>query len=130
MKRLTLLFALLVAVTVQAQNTHSSTIIWTAPAAVSLTLTGYNVYRLAGACPAQPSLSAFTKLTSTPLATTVLTYTDAGLAGAITNCYAPTAVYGTVESGAGFYAQTTTPLIASATTATPPSQGATAASSN
>lgn len=110
--------------------THTVTLSWIAPAAGTLTLTGYNVYRLAGACPAQPSLSAFTKLTTTPLAATVLTFQDTGLADAVTNCYSVTAVYGTVESGAGFFVQATTTLVVAVTVATPPSQGAPVVTSN
>lgn len=131
MKRIgAILLAVLLAGVGALAATHTVTLNWQAPAAGSLTLTGYNIYRLAGPCPAQPSLSAFTKLTTTPLATTVLTFADSGLADAVTNCYSVTAVYGTVESGAGFYAQATTTLIITATPATPPTQGTTTVSSN
>lgn len=129
MKRIILAVLLCFALPAMAA-THTITINWLAPVAGSLTLTGYNVYRLAGSCPATPSLSAFTKLTTTPLATTVLTFSDSGLADAVTNCYSVTAVYGTVESGAGFYVQATTTMVVVATPATPPGQGTTTASSN
>lgn len=99
---------------------HTVTLSWNAPVSSSLTLTGYNVYKLAGACPTQPSLSAFTKVGTT--STTVLTFSDTNIADATTNCYSVTASYGSIESGAGFYLQATTTMTIAVTPATPPSQ--------
>jgi hypothetical protein len=77
---------------------HSATVTWTAPAGA----TGYNVWRLNGACPATlPSPTGFTKINAAPI--TVLTYTDNGfplspLPPGI-YCYYVTAVYPSAESG-------------------------------
>ena len=61
-----------------AKAQHSVSLSWTASsdAAANPTL-AYNVYRLAGACPASGTVG-FTKLTATPV--TVSTFTDATVA--------------------------------------------------
>jgi hypothetical protein len=70
-----------------AQAAHQVVLTWVASTS---TVTGYNVYRLAGVCPASVSMPAFTKLTTTPV--TTLTYTDTAVTAGSTYCYAITSV--------------------------------------
>ena len=79
-------FILCYTTSASAQTVHSNTITW---AASTGTVSGYNVYRFAGACVGTP-LSSFTRLNPTPI--TVLTWTDSGMADGSVNCYYVTAV--------------------------------------
>lgn len=84
------LFALLLAAGVgysQSAGTGTATLTFTynsatqAAAVANGTTTGFNVYRAVAACPIDGSLPASLALqTTTPLAVTVLTYVDSGLA--------------------------------------------------
>jgi hypothetical protein len=87
------LLALVLAAPARAQ--HSASLSWTASsdAAANPTL-GYNVYRLAGACPASGT-AGFTKLTATPLKTTTFSDTTVSLG---TFCYYVTATLNGAES--------------------------------
>jgi hypothetical protein len=78
-----------------ARAQHSASLAWTASsdAAANPTI-GYNVYRLAGACPATGT-AGFTKLTATPLTTTTFADTTVGLG---TFCYYVTATLNGAES--------------------------------
>ena len=78
-----------------ARAQHSASLSWTASsdAAANPSL-GYNIYRLAGACPASGT-SGFTKLNASPVTTT--TFSDATVAlGAV--CYYVTATLNGAES--------------------------------
>lgn len=98
MKLILLLASFALASAAQTQ-THSVTLIWT-DTANPTTGTSYNVYRLAGACPATaPTVSAlggFALLNSAPL--TTKTYMDTSVTGGTTYCYGVTAVSGTSQS--------------------------------
>jgi hypothetical protein len=100
----------------QSQAAHSNTITW---AASTSTVSGYNVYRFAGACAGTP-LASFTRLTATPI--TVLTYTDSGMADGAVNCYYVTAV-GTdaakTESQSSGTLQLTSPIFTANVAPTP-----------
>jgi hypothetical protein len=74
---------------------HSASLTWTASADAAANPTlGYNVYRLAGACPASGT-TGFTKLNASPITTT--TYSDASV-GLGTFCYYVTATLNGAES--------------------------------
>ena len=77
-----------------AQSSHSATLTWTLSTDSG---SGYNAYRLAGACPSSATTGQGTKLTSTPLAAGTVTFTDANLAVG-TYCYYVTAVLNGAES--------------------------------
>jgi hypothetical protein len=78
-----------------ARAQHSASLSWTASsdAAANPTL-GYNVYRLAGACPASGT-TGFTKLNTSPVTTT--TFSDASV-GLGSFCYYVTATLNGAES--------------------------------
>jgi hypothetical protein len=78
-----------------ARAQHSASLSWTASsdAAANPTL-GYNVYRLAGACPASGT-NGFTKLNTSPVTTT--TFSDASV-GLGSFCYYVTATLNGAES--------------------------------
>lgn len=78
-----------------ARAQHSASLSWTASsdAAADPTL-GYNIYRLAGPCPASGT-TGFTKLNASPVTTT--TYSDATV-GLGTVCYYVTATLNGAES--------------------------------
>jgi len=78
-----------------ARAQHSASLSWTASsdAAANPTL-GYNVYRLAGACPASGT-SGFTKLNTSPVTATIYSDATVGL-GSV--CYYVTATLNGAES--------------------------------
>lgn len=97
------LLALFLVVPVPAQAAHNAVITWNASvdAAANPTLT-YNIYKLAGACPATAPTTVgtggFAKVNSSPIAG--LTFTDSPLPiGAV--CYYGTAVLNGAESVPG-----------------------------
>ena len=98
-----------------AQATPQVVLTWTA--STSTGVTGYNVYKLTGACPATISLSAFSKLAST---TTALTYTDTAVTAGSTYCYVVTATTATAESAASGSWQVTVPTYTASTIPLPP----------
>ncbi|HUJ33272.1 MAG TPA: hypothetical protein VLY23_18465 [Candidatus Acidoferrum sp.] len=77
-------------------SAHCVNLSWTAPADASGSST-YNVYRMAGACPASAptSTAGFTKLTAAPQAAT--TYSDSTVTPG-SWCYVATQVAGALES--------------------------------
>ncbi|HEY2823073.1 MAG TPA: hypothetical protein VGJ06_18655 [Candidatus Acidoferrum sp.] len=78
-----------------ARAQHSASLSWTASSdAAANSALGYNVYRLAGACPASGT-AGFTKLNSTPVTTT--TYSDTTI-GPGSFCYYVTATLNGAES--------------------------------
>ena len=116
MKYLTTLAMLLVLAGVAQAQTHQAVLSWTA--SPTTTVTGYNVYKISGACPASPSLSAFTKLNSTTA--TVLTFTDTAVTAGSVYCYAVTAFSAGGESGFSGTLQATVPLFTASTVPSPP----------
>jgi hypothetical protein len=101
------------AVTLPAATAAGQPVNWTNTCASGLTCT-FNVYRIAGSCPATPAGSAgWTLLTSSPIAAT--TFTDTGAAGGVEYCYAVEAVSGAANS-APVTAATTVPLLPTAPT--------------
>lgn len=83
---------------------HSTTLNWTAPPAqTGFTVTGYNVYRAAGAC--STSTAWGSALNASPLAATTLTYEDTAVTAGTEYCYTVTSVAtangSTVESPKG-----------------------------
>ena len=122
MRKLSLiLFILCCATSTSAQTVHSNTITW---AASTGTVSGYNVYRFAGACVGTP-LSSFTRLNPTPI--TALTWTDSGMADGAVNCYYIAAV-GTdaakTESQSSGTWQATTPTFTANVAPPPPGRPA------
>lgn len=113
-------FALALAlIPVSAQSTaHSVALSWAAPQ-TSLTLTGYNVYRIAGSCPASPSITAFTKLNTTPL--TGIAFTDTTVTAGSIYCYTVTALTAGGESGSAGTLQVTIPIFTASSVSPPPS---------
>jgi len=95
--------------------THSVALSWAAPT-TTLTVTGYNVYKLSGACPASISLTAFTKLTSV----TTIAYTDTSVTAGSTYCYTVTAVTAGGESGIPGTMQATIPIFTASNVSPPP----------
>ncbi len=88
-----LVLALVLAAPAKAQ--HSASLAWVASSDASANPTlGYNVYRLAGACPASGT-TGFTKLNTSPVATTSFTDSTVGL-GSV--CYYVTATLNGAES--------------------------------
>jgi hypothetical protein len=78
-----------------ARAQHSASLSWAAsPDAAANPALGYNVYRLAGACPASGT-AGFTKLTASPITTTA--YSDASV-GLGSFCYYVTATLNGAES--------------------------------
>jgi|SRR5882757_1635840 len=113
------LLCLALATQSKAQSaTHSVVLSWAAPV-TTLTLTGYNVYRIAGACPASVSLSAFTKLGTTAAAT--IAYTDTTVTAGSTYCYTVTSITAGGESGIPGILQATIPIFTASSVAPPPS---------
>jgi hypothetical protein len=97
---------LLLAGAVHAQG-HQAVLNWTA--SPSTGITGYNVYKITGVCPASPTLTAFgPKLASTT--STVLTYTDTAVIAGGTYCYVVTAFTTGGESGFAGTWQATIPI--------------------
>jgi hypothetical protein len=89
------LMALLLVLAAPARAQHSASLTWTAsPDAATNPKLGYNVYRLAGACPASGT-AGFTKLNTTPLTTTTFSDTSVTLG---TFCYYVTATLNGAES--------------------------------
>jgi 2-keto-3-deoxy-6-phosphogluconate aldolase len=86
-----------------AQGTHTITLTW--PTSSSAGVTGYNVYKFFGACPAAGT--AFTKITATPIIAT--TFSETGIADNVTRCYHVTAVAAAGESSPSGTIQITTP---------------------
>lgn len=117
MKKLLLVavLGLLAALPARAQS-HQVALSWAASSATSIT--GYNVYRLAGNCPASVNLSLFTKLTSTPVTTT--SFTDTNVTAGSTYCYAATTVASGGESGANGTLQATIPIFTASAIPAPP----------
>jgi hypothetical protein len=87
--------ALILALPVPAQTAHNAVLKWNAsPDAAANPSLGYNVYKLAAACPTSGT-AGFSKVNSSPIS--ALTYTDTPLAiGPV--CYYVTATLGGVES--------------------------------
>jgi hypothetical protein len=85
------LFAALLAVPARAQS-HSVALSWTAPTDPGV---NYNVYRLAGSCPASGTAGAFVKINTAPVTST--SYTDSTVALG-TSCYYVTATLNGAES--------------------------------
>jgi hypothetical protein len=104
MKRL--IAFLLFAVASFAQS-HSATLTWTDT--LNPAGTNYNVYRIAGSCPAtEPATtSGFTLLNATPL--TAKTYADTTVVASATYCYVITAVNSTTQSAPSGDAQAVIP---------------------
>jgi hypothetical protein len=74
---------------------HSASLTWTASSDATANPTlGYNVYRLASACPATGT-AGFTKLNATPLTSTAFSDTNVGLGN---SCYYVTATLNGAES--------------------------------
>jgi hypothetical protein len=107
--------AVLFVIPSNAQAVHSVALSW--PASVSTGVTGYNVYRFVGACPAQVTLNTFTKLTNTG---STLAYTDTSVTAGSIYCYVITAVNATSESAASGTLQATIPIFTASTTPVPP----------
>jgi hypothetical protein len=119
-KKLFLLILLTIPIALFGQGSHSATLNWAASPTTNVT--GYNVYRLVGACSAT---ATFTKLTASPIA--VLTYTDGTVTAGTTYCYSVTAVSPGGESpGAGTWQVTIPTFTASAIPAPPASLTGTA----
>jgi hypothetical protein len=97
-KNLTALLAFLalaLAFAAPAKAQHSASLSWTASSdAAANPSMGYNVYRLAGACPTSGT-AGFTKLNSTPVTTTSFTDSTIALGNA---CYYVTATLNGAES--------------------------------
>jgi hypothetical protein len=98
LKRTSAIWVCLMAMALAAGPTlaqHSASLTWTAsPDATVNPTIGYNVYRLAGACPATGT-TGFTKLNATPLTNTAFSDTNVGLGNF---CYYVTATLNGVES--------------------------------
>jgi len=100
----------------QAQS-HQAVLSWTA--SPSTGVTGYNVYKITGVCPVNPTLGAFgPKLGSTTA--TVLSFTDTAVTAGTTYCYVVTAFTTGGESGFNGTWQATAPLFTASTVPAPP----------
>lgn len=97
---------------------HSVALVWVPPTGV--TLLGSNVYRIVGSCPANPSLTAFTKLNTSPIQGT--TFTDTAVTAGSTYCYTQTNVASGGESGTSNLVQVVIPISIASNTP-PPSTG-------
>ena len=116
MKHIILVLAFFLLAGAVSAQTHQAVLSWAA--SPSTGVTGYNVYKITGACPASPSLSAFTKLNSTTA--TVLTFTDTAVTAGSVYCYAVTAFSTGGESGFSGTLQATVPLFTASTVPAPP----------
>ena len=88
-------FVLALACAAPAKAQHSASLTWGAsPDASANPSLGYNIYRLAGACPASGT-AGFTKLNTAPVATTSFADSTVGL-GSV--CYYVTATLNGAES--------------------------------
>jgi hypothetical protein len=118
MKRALLLISafLILAIGTQAQ-THQAILSWTASPTTGVT--GYNVYKITGVCPVNPTLGAFgPKLSSTTA--TVLSYTDTAITPGTTYCYVVTAFTAGGESNFSGSLQATVPVFTASTAPAPP----------
>lgn len=105
-KALAVIFAVLGSAVFAQSPTHQVQLSWSAPI-TTLTITGYNVYRLVGACPVSPSLSAFTKLNTS--AVVPVAFTDTTVTAGTMYCYTVTALTAGSESGIPGVLQVTIP---------------------
>lgn len=96
------LFSLLLAGSCFAQATHSAALTWTPPTTCidgsACTASGFNVYRVSIACPANGSVpTGATLINATPV--TVANYTDTTITAPGSYCYYVTALNSGGESG-------------------------------
>jgi hypothetical protein len=107
MRYILLLIALMFFASSTFGQNHQIVTTWTASPTTGVL--GYNMYKLTGVCPTNPTLAAFgPKLASTTA--TVLTYTDIAVTSGTTYCYVVTAFTNGGESGFAGTWQATVPI--------------------